>query len=164
MALIFINMENDIALEVLNGEFSLNEASQDDAQVHDRGFFRSSIDGAVNYLSISNFYWGEMSFGARIMNWNWREYRERRNGSCPFNGGGNPYGFILGGVSALGTEIGVLGYIVNSTGLSWKEVLLGDLALKTVPRFVDWMIVETYKKEGRKRGRLLVGDFFTKWR
>jgi hypothetical protein len=140
-----MDMAHDIPLDVLNPEFRVDEI-----EINDRGFYRSSVDGAVNYLSISNFYWGEKSFGARIMNWNWREYCDGVGGGC------NPYGFILGGVSALGTEIGVMGYIVNSSGLSWKEVLLSNIGFKSGLRFVDWMHVRTkdlLREEREKNGK-----------
>ena len=95
-----------------------------------RGRVRSFFDGAVHLLVFTNLYNGEGSPGDKIM-----DRTMYRLGVVD-----RPYAFMGGMFSGAALEIGIPLYAALTDQFAWKEVLLADLALKTVPRMLERLI------------------------
>lgn len=96
------------------------------------GIVRSYASGLVNLLTFINLHNGRGSLGDRLMD------------KCmPKIARTIPY--ITGMLSALAIELTLPLYLINEQQVDWKYVLLGDLAIKTIPRLGE-RIYNSYRK------------------
>jgi hypothetical protein len=105
---------------------------------------RSFGEGVLATLVFTNLSGGKGSLGDDIL---------RKIGDRHFSEDGKRRyekdTFYLGAGTVLGfaSEVAVPAYLIATTDLKWYAVLGADLAIKTIPRLVDWAIRTTMREE-----------------